>query len=79
MMAVGEEVDLAGQASSLPVSAFRNGICLFGSPKGIKLAGQYGKVFWQMCNSVIIISLTTAHQRGITSEHLTSAPSRVKC
>lgn len=65
-----EEFDLAGHDFSLPVSAFSKGICLFGSvsPLGIELVGQCGQELWQTCNSVIIISLTTAHQGDITSE-----------
>lgn len=36
-------------------------------PKGHLASGE---VFWQMFNSVIIISLNIAHQRGITSESI---------
>lgn len=40
------------------------------SPDGTELARLYGQLFWHCRGSVIIISLTTVHQRYITSESI---------
>lgn len=40
------------------------------SPDGTELTRLYGQLFWNCRGSVIIISLTTVHQRYITSESI---------
>ena len=59
---------LARHDSSLPVSA-SGSVYLSQSPlRALSWWGQCGLVIWQTCGCVIIISLTTACQRDITSE-----------